>query len=136
MAQKLEVIDGKQTNWQGLWFHKEYNGYSSACINLAELRKFKGNVRLYVRKNKFYDKNSKTPNYNFCLKDANSEIFNIMEICKDDDAGEWYWSEQYEGFTIYEGYWCSKCNYGSGYNMTAYCPNCGVKMINGERIDC
>ena len=80
----LEVIDGKQTNWNGLWWHKEYNGFSSAAIDLSELRKFKGKVRLYVRKNKFFNngENGK-PNYNFCLKDAKSEIFTELKIWDD-----------------------------------------------------
>ena len=78
---KLEVIDGKQTSWEGLWWHPEYNGYSSATISLSELRKFKGNVRLYVRKNKYFNKGeNKRPNYCFCLKDSKSEVFSLLEI--------------------------------------------------------
>ena len=86
---KLAPIDGKQTTWQGLWWHPEYNGFSSSVLSLADIRKFKGHVRLYVRKNKFFEggKNGR-PNYNFCLKDANSDIFQNWEIeddIEDDD---------------------------------------------------
>ena len=95
---KLEVIDGKQTSWEGLWWHSEYNGYSSATISLSELRKFKGNVRLYVRKNKYFNKGeNKRPNYCFCLKDSKSEVFSLLEIqdekklCYED--GEYYTSD-------------------------------------------
>ena len=86
---KLAPIDGKQTTWQGLWWHPEYNGFSSTVLSLADIRKFKGNVRLYVRKNKFFDggKNGK-PNYNFCLKDANANIFQEWEVIEDEDTSQ------------------------------------------------
>lgn len=82
IVSKLEVIEGKQTNWSGLWWHPEYAGFSSAVISLSELRKFKGNVRLYVRKNKFFkrDADNNSPNYCFCLKDAYSDVFYTLEI--------------------------------------------------------
>ena len=83
---KLQVIDGKQTNWEGLWWHPEYNGFSSATISLSELRKFKGNVRLYVRKNMFFNKGENgRPNYRFCLKDSDSPTFRTLEIEDDDE---------------------------------------------------
>lgn len=100
---KLEPIDKKQTNWVGLWYHPEYGGYSSAVISLAELRKFKGMVRVYVRKNKFYKGGTNgRPNYNFCIKDANSKTFVELEVedepeelkcAKEDENGEWYTNE-------------------------------------------
>jgi len=84
---KLEVIEGKQTSWEGLWWHPEYQGFSSGVISLAQLRKFKGNVRLYMRKNKYYEngKNNR-PNYTWCLKDANSATFKELEVEDDVDA--------------------------------------------------
>ena len=83
---QLEAFDRKQTNWGGLWFHSEYNGFSSEAINLAELRKFKGKVRLYVRKNKFFNNGENgRPNYCFCLKDADSETFWTPEIEEDEE---------------------------------------------------
>ena len=86
---KLVTIDGKATNWCGLWWHPEYNGFSSEAINLSELKKFKGHVRLYVRKNKFYNNGQNNrPNYNFCLKDASSnnpKELTINDIEEDED---------------------------------------------------
>lgn len=83
---KLEPFDRKQTNWEGLWYHPEYGGYSSACISLADLRKFKGKVRLYVRKNKFFNKGENgRPNYHFCLKDADADVFHTLEIEDEED---------------------------------------------------
>lgn len=82
---KLQVFDGKTTNWEGLWWHPEYCGFSSATISLAELRKFKGNVRLYVRKNKYFNGGENgRPNYNFCLKDADAQVFHTLEV-EDDE---------------------------------------------------
>lgn len=81
---KLEPFVGKSTKWLGLWWHPEYNGFSSEAINLADVRKFKGNVRLYVRKNKFYNNGENgRPNYNFCLRDANASTFRTLEIDED-----------------------------------------------------
>lgn len=85
---KLEPFDKKQTNWEGLWYHPEYGGFSSACINLADLRKFKGNVRLYIRKNKYFNKGENgRPNYHFCLKDADADVFHTLEIEDEEDQG-------------------------------------------------
>lgn len=87
--EKLESIEKKQTNWLGLWWHPEYNGFSSEAIDLAQLRKFKGKVRLYVRKNKFYNNGENgRPNYNFCLKDADAEVFQLFEVVDSDDEDD------------------------------------------------
>lgn len=78
---KLEPFDAKQTNWEGLWWHPEYCGFSSASINLSKLKQFKGNVRLYVRKNKYFNGGENgQPNYRFCIKDAKADVFHAMEI--------------------------------------------------------
>lgn len=82
---KLEPFDGKQTKWQGLWWHPEINAFTSAVLDLADLRKFKGKIRIQIRKNRFFDngKNGR-PNYNFVIRDANSAAFIPMEIEEDD----------------------------------------------------
>lgn len=102
---KFEPIDGKSTVWAGLWWHPEYNGYSSEAIGLSDLRKFKGAVRLYVRKNKYFNNGENgRPNYTFCLKDSDSAQFKELEVetdrfgkySKDDDC---YYDE--EGNRLY-----------------------------------
>lgn len=86
---KLEPFEGKTTSWCGLWWHPEYCGFSSEAISLADIKKFKGKVRLYVRKNKFYNKGENgRPNYCFCLKDANAEVFHLLEVKNDKDLQE------------------------------------------------
>lgn len=78
---KLESFERRQTGWLGLWWHPEYNGYSSAAIQLSEPRKFKGQVRVYMRKNAFFNGGENgRPNYQFCLKDAKSETFQEIEV--------------------------------------------------------
>lgn len=92
----MEVIDRKQTDWIGLWWHPESNYFSSPVISLAELRKFKGNVRLIVRKNGFYNGGENgRPNYVFLLRDAKSE--NPFEIGVEniDDDGPYKSKEMY-----------------------------------------
>lgn len=84
---KLEPFNGQQTNWEGLWYNHSYNGFSSAVFSLADLRKFKGNVRLFVRKNKFYNNGENgRPNYVFCIKDADSNTFREIEVIDDEDS--------------------------------------------------
>lgn len=89
---KLEVFDGKQTSWGGLWWHPEYQYFSSESISLAQLKKFKGSVRVYVRKNKYFSngKNGR-PNYCFCLRDSKSD--NTYELEIQDDEFERLYTE-------------------------------------------
>jgi hypothetical protein len=102
---KLEPIARHSTNWAGLWYHPEINGFISAVIDLADLRKFKGKVRLYVRKNKFYcgGENGR-PNYNFCLRDASSDTFKVLTVegNEEDDDGERVYTRD-EVMTIIHG---------------------------------
>lgn len=83
----MEVFDGKKTKWEGLWWHPESNNFSSAAINLAQLRKFKGNVRIIVKKNRFFnDGENGRPNYVFMIVDSNSDKAKELEIRDEDEA--------------------------------------------------
>ena len=82
----MKPFDKKTTPWLGLWYHQDSHSFSSEVINLAALREFKGNVRLYMRKNKFWTKDSNRPNYVFSICDANSQRF-VQDIEVIDD--EW-----------------------------------------------
>jgi hypothetical protein len=88
MSDKLEVFENLQTGWNGLWYHPEVGGFSSGTINLSKLKKFKGTVKFYVRKNKLYKKDTNRPNYVFCIKDSNSPTFSELTIEEDEDAIE------------------------------------------------
>lgn len=76
----LEAFDGKKTNWEGLWYQPGTNFYMSYAINLATLRKFKGNVRIVMRKNKFFKKGSNCPNYQFCICDSKSKYIHDVSV--------------------------------------------------------
>lgn len=130
---KLETFDQKTTTWTGLWYHPETLGYTSAALDLSKLKQFKGAVRLYVRKNRFYSggKNGR-PNYVFCIRDAKCECPCDIDIVDTEQTAEWEWNEFIDGLTVYEGYECSKCNYANGYKKTKFCPDCGAMMLNGE----
>lgn len=75
---KLQPIDQMQTPWIGLWYDKSSHGFSSQVISLSDIRKFKGHIKAYIKKNKFYEEGSQRPNYVMMLKDANSE--NPLEL--------------------------------------------------------
>lgn len=84
---KLESFAGMCTNTVGLWWHPETCCFSSETINLADLRKFKGVVRFYVRKNKFFNKGENNrPNYVLWMRDANGEKAAMMEAVIEDEA--------------------------------------------------
>lgn len=92
---KLEVIDGKSTNWGGLWWQPDSMYFTSQTISLAQLRKFKGQVRLVVRKNKFYNNGENgRPNYVFLLRDAKCDNPFELEV-EDMGNGE---AELYDGY--------------------------------------
>ena len=79
----MKVFKNMQTNWCGLWWHPETNSYVSQSINISELRKFKGNVKIVVRKNKFYNNGeNKRPNYCFTIRDTASQ--NFLELKAED----------------------------------------------------
>lgn len=82
---KLEPIDQKRTNWEGLWYHPDLHSFSSVAFSLSDLRKFKGNVRLIVKKNQYYNngKNNR-PNYIFMLVDSKSEKWIDLQVVDDD----------------------------------------------------
>lgn len=90
---KLDLFEGLQTKWCGLWYHPHNGGFSSTAFNLSELKKFKGTVKIYVKKNKFYKKDTNRPNYVFCIKDSNSPTFIELEIEEDEDAKSCYFDE-------------------------------------------
>lgn len=86
----LETFDKKTTGWIGLWYHNDSHSWSSAALNLSILKDFKGTVRIYMRKNKFYEKNSNRPNYILAISDSKAERFvQNLEVIDD----EWDWEE-------------------------------------------
>ena len=76
----LKTFNGKTTTTEGLWWHPDQGAYTSASINLKALKDFKGNVRLVVKKNRFYIEDSNRPKYVFCLRDANAEQESIIKV--------------------------------------------------------
>ena len=112
---KLESFSQMQTKWSGLWWHPESGGFSSAAFRISDLQKFKGPVRLYIRKNKMYNKGENNrPNYNFTIKDANSPVFNL-EIEPDD------WTTSFDEY--------DKGDFIYGYEHYAICQNCGADVV-------
>ena len=77
----MDTFDRKQTNWEGLWYQKNGQYFQSAVIDLSKLKDFKGTVRVFVRKNKFYNNGENSrPNYVFCIRDAKSDFEHEIEI--------------------------------------------------------
>lgn len=92
---KQTPIDGKGTDWEGLWWHPEKSVFTSAAIDLSDLKKFKGKVRLYVKENKFYnDGENGLPRYNFRLVQEGDE--------PQEDPG-YFSDEEFEELELYGG---------------------------------
>ena len=139
MANKLEPIAGKQSKWQGLWYQKNLHCFSSAVINLAELKKFKGNIRIKVVKNSFYKDGENRPNYVFTIIDANDAKATDIQIENANHSkGAWKYTWWWEGVYEIWTYKCSECGYkladGLCYNPPNFCPDCGADM-RGETED-
>ena len=92
----METFDRKQTKWEGLWYQKNGQYFQSVEIDLSELKKFKGAVRLFVKKNKFYNNGENgRPNYVFCIRDAKSDYVKEFEVEDiEDDTERLYTAEE------------------------------------------
>ena len=110
MSDKLKSFERQQTTWEGLWYHPEQLGFSSAVINLSKLKAFKGTIILYVRKNKYYKEGSNRPNYVFSIRDAKSEAPVTPDVIEDtkyatkDENGVWHTSDGERLYTYSEAY--------------------------------
>ena len=81
----LKAFSKMRTGWQGLWWHPECNCYFSTSLNLAQLKQFKGNVRVYLKKNRFYNNGENNrPNYVFMLSDAKGTDGATLEVTEND----------------------------------------------------
>ena len=112
---KCESFDQKRTKWQGLWYHPESYSFSSTTLSLADIKKFKGNIRLIVKKNKFYEQGSSKPNYVFMIVDSDNVKFSPWEV---EDEEKVYTEEEIT--SIIKGV-ISDCESGNG--DAHYCMN-------------
>lgn len=88
MAKKVELkkFDGMQTEWLGIWKNENYYGYMSQAFNLDVFKGFKGSVRFYLRKNRYYKKDSDRPYFVLCVKDSKSPSFTNSIAVEEDKA--------------------------------------------------
>lgn len=82
---KSEAFDNKKTETIGLWRQPGTATYMSMAISLAQIKKYKGKVRIFVRRNKFYKKDSNRPNYVLWLCDSDSENCEEFEVIDADE---------------------------------------------------
>lgn len=82
----LNPIDGQRTDWQGLWYHPENGCFTSCTFSLADLRKFKGRVKIIVKKNKYYNKGMNgRPNYVFMICDSQNKKYLPLTLIEEED---------------------------------------------------
>lgn len=100
----LNKFEGKETKWEGLWYNPEWHSYSSAVINLSALKEFKGQVRLVVRKNRFYNKGENNrPNYIFSIKDSQLSEFKDIEVKEAEENRKPYYDEREDAYYTEDG---------------------------------
>lgn len=87
---KLEVFNQKKTSPIGLWWHPEHLCFSSPVISLSKLKEFKGNVRILVRKNRFYQAGMRRPNYLLSIADSKMVPGENLEVETIEDNGTVY----------------------------------------------
>ena len=110
---KCESFDKKTTNWIGLWWHPEYQMYTSPAINLSTLKSFKGIVRISLKKNPFYNKVKNTPNYTMKITDSKSETGCELEIeDEEEDMTEVFTRKQVREI-INDAVYAAKQGYGA-----------------------
>lgn len=134
---KLEPFDNKRTKWSGLWYHPDKLCFTSATFSIAELRKFKGNIRLIVKKNRWYNNGeNQRPNYVFIFTDSQSEKYLELEVVDDtagetdDDREQGVWETVYDPYWpgVEVGYKCSVCGLRTN-GKSDYCAGCGAEML-------
>ncbi|MBQ7990829.1 MAG: hypothetical protein IJ251_07260 [Oscillospiraceae bacterium] len=81
----ISINKKQRTEWEGLWYHPEYHSYSSVVINLSLLRKFKGNVRIIARKNRYHISGENTPNMQFMICDTDYPAAKYPELFEDEE---------------------------------------------------
>ena len=76
---KLETFDKKTSAWQGMW--KNGKGYyASARLNLSDLRKYNGAIRIQMFNNKYYVPKGNKPKFCFRIIDADTVDAKTLEI--------------------------------------------------------
>lgn len=96
----MEWFDKKQTEWEGLWYDPKCGCFISPAFNMATLKQFKGFVRLWVTKNRYFEKGTKKPNYVFCIKDTKSYTGKELTV-KDKPDEKFYEYEDEDGNRLY-----------------------------------
>lgn len=79
----LQKFEGMQNEWMGIWRNEGYNGYVSQTFSLDVFKQFKGNVKFYLRKNRYYTKDSSRPYFVLCVKECKSPVFNELRVKTD-----------------------------------------------------
>lgn len=85
---KCKSFDKKTTSSIGIWWDNHANNFKSNVINLSVFKSFKGNARIIMMKNKFYEKGSDKPNYIAYITDAKSvdaKNIDVVYFCNDDE---------------------------------------------------
>lgn len=74
---KCESFADCHTRWEGLWYHPEAHNYTSAVLNLAALKGFKGTCRLRMIKNR--KKGDTQPTYLFTIGSTTEDMSDNVE---------------------------------------------------------
>ena len=74
----MEKFSDCHTRWEGLWYHPENHNYTSAALNLASLKGFKGTCRLRMYKN--FKKGDTQPTYLFTISSTSEDDVEKLEI--------------------------------------------------------
>ena len=78
MSERMEKFSDCHTRWEGLWYHPESHNYTSAALNLASLKGFKGTCRLRMYKN--LKKGDNQPTYLFTISSTSEDEVEELEI--------------------------------------------------------
>lgn len=78
--EKMKPFDKKTSGSIGLWWDPNSQYFTSGSINLSVLKAFKGNVKIIVKKNRYYSKESNRPNRLAFIVDCKSDKAKLVTV--------------------------------------------------------
>lgn len=76
----MKPFDKKTTGSIGLWWDPNSQYFTSGSIDLSVLKAFKGNVKIIVKKNRYYSKESNRPNRLAFIVDCKSDKAKLVTV--------------------------------------------------------
>lgn len=105
-------FDGRQTDSMGMWWNEDWHAWQTSAFRISDRQGFKGSVRILVRRNRFYKKDTNRPYFTVQIVSSRCESdkdLGSMSMCEDCE----YYGKSYTGSEVYDA--CSMV--ANGYSL-------------------